>query len=133
MRKGNWPANLPCPYTETETVTPSELQVNGATYRDDLLEGFTEHFSTLATPTTNPNFDEAYSKQVEADVKAIHETCSKLHSAAIPITKYEVSTAISKLKNKKAKDEDELISENLKLAGPHLSSFLIVFNNAIGW
>ena len=109
---------------KTPLSSPTELMVNGKVYEENFIDAWTEHFSNLAVPKSNPHFDEQYKEQVETDVKAIHNLCENISTHHVPITKFEVSKAIDELKNKKAKDEDGLVSENLKLAGPWLSSFL---------
>ena len=76
---------------KTADQAPSELYVNGTVYKEDLLEAWSEHFSTLAIPSKNPNFDQDYLNQVIEDVKHIHHICSKLPENPIPITVFEVA------------------------------------------
>ena len=111
-------------------VTPSELNVNGVIHKENLIDAWTEHFSKLAIPSDNPHFDDSYLTQVTEDIEKIHTICDNL-APHLPITKFEVNKAVSQLKNKKAKDENGLIAENLKLAGPHLISFLTSLINCI--
>ena len=115
--------------TNQEPIT--QLEVNGTVYTDDLLEAWTTHFSTLAVPGNSPHFDDEFKRQVEADVKAIHATCSKIKSQHIPITMYEISKAIDQLKKKKAKDENNLVAEHLHHGGPNLTRFLTNLINRI--
>ena len=61
----------------------------------------------------DPYFDEEFTTQVDADVKAIHLLYNRITQQHIPITAFKVSQAISQLKNKKAKDEEGLVAENL--------------------
>ena len=109
----------------------SELEVNGTVFKDDLLEAWTSHFSTLAVPGKSPHFDEEFNRQVEADVKAIHTICDRIDSQHIPITMFEISKAIERMKKRKAKDEDNLVAEHLQHGGPNLSRFITNLINRI--
>ena len=64
-------------------------------------------------------------------MRAIHILCNKIEANHIPITMYEVSNAIEKLKRGKAKDEDGLVAEHLKEGGPSLIKFITCLINRI--
>ena len=116
---------------QTRKEVPIELEVNGRTYSDTLLEPWTEHFSSLASPSHDQYFNEDFTTQVDADVKAIQLMCDRINWQHIPITANEVGQAIRQLKNKKAKDEEGIVAENLKLGGPNISIFITKLINMI--
>ena len=116
---------------QTPQSTITELEVNGVTHQGDLLGAWTSHFSSLATPKPSTVFDEDYKTQVEEDVKAIHRLCDMITCESIPITQFEVSEAIAKLKRNKAQDEEHLVAESLQHGGPPLINFLTQIINKI--
>ena len=116
---------------KTTSNTPPSLEVNGKVYRENLLNAWTDHFSTLAAPSDNEYFNEEFKQQVEEDVAVIENICKNIHSTNIPISRFEVKHAVDKLKNRNAKDEDGLIAENLKYAVPNLLSLLTSMINKI--
>ena len=56
----------------------NELQVNGNTYysKDDILEGFIEHFQALAKSNDVPRFDKKYGELVQDEIREIIDPCS---------------------------------------------------------
>ena len=116
---------------KSESSDPPHLEVNGKTYEGELLEAWTDHFSSLAVSTPNAKFNATYDEQTKKDVESISDTCQLISSNSIPITRFEIDEAIRELKNKKAKDECRLVAENLKHAGPNLLSFLTSIINSI--
>ena len=116
----------------TSQVQTNELEVNGTVYKDELLPGWTEHFCSLSQPLNDSHFDEEYNNQIKEEIKVITSLCDRIHSCHVPITTYEIEQAISRLKNRKAKDETNLVSEHLKLGGNSLLRFLkLIINNIV--
>ena len=102
-----------------------ELILDGVSHTDQLQEIWREHFSRLAAPQINPFFIEEYSEVVENDKNNIKDMLAKCHPVlSIPITKTEVSLAISKLKKNKAADEDGLTAEHFLYAQQPIVTFL---------
>ena len=109
---------------KTPQTNTSEIEVDGILYKENILEGWTEHFSSLAQPLEDPFFNEEYNILVQEDCQIISLICSKIQSLHIPITTGEIDEAIQKLKNNKAKDETGLVSEHLKLGRYCLQKYL---------
>lgn len=115
------------PHTET-----TELEANGSIYKDeDILDGWTDHFASLATPSQDPHFNEEYNEQVKEELEVISQLCKKIHTQNTEITSMEIKEALAELKNNKAEDETHLVSEHLKLGGDGLEDFLKKIINKI--
>ena len=59
----------------------NELHVDGKVYNDfgeGVLQGWFQHFKSLAEPSVNADFDEKYKKQVDAEVNEIIDMCCSL-------------------------------------------------------
>ena len=109
---------------KTTSIEITELEVNGITYKGDLLPAWTNHFKSLAEPLQDPNFDDEYDRLVKEDLCNIETICRNIIADHIPITVLEIQEAISHLKTKKAKDETGLVSEHLKMGGYHLEKYI---------
>ena len=107
------------------------LEYEGKKYFDDLLPVWTRHFGSLAQPSNNPYFDEAYSKQVSQDVDIIKSATSNPTPSSVPITNIEVKHIISQLKKKKAKDEFDLSSEHIIYGGGAMSTYIAKILNSV--
>ena len=105
------------------------LVVNGTELEspDEIRKGWAEHFQELATPLSNPKFDEQYKQMVDADVQKKEEESSPID----PVSVKEVKTALKRLNNNKAEDIMGLTAEHCKLAGHELSDFLTCFLNYV--
>ena len=57
----------------------NEVTVNGSTCKTDteLLQGWRQHFASLATPTDSADFDKKYRHQVYDEIAEIMDICSK--------------------------------------------------------
>ena len=112
-----------------------QLVVNGTELEspDEIRKGWSEHFQELATPMSNPKFDEQYTckQMVDADVEVIEQICKEEISPIDPVSVKEVKTALKRLNNNKAVDIMGLTAEHLKLAGHELSEFLTCFLNYV--
>ena len=55
----------------------NELTVNGQLYKQDsdMLNGWRDHFKTLATPSEDGDFDNKYSKMVSEELPIIVDIC----------------------------------------------------------
>ena len=102
------------------------LVVNGTELEspDEIRKGWAEHFQELATPLSNPKFDEQYKQMVDADVQVIEQICKEESSPTDPVSVKEVKTALKRLNNNKAVDIMGLTAEHFKLAGQFLTCFL---------
>ena len=109
------------------------LVVNGKEREspDEIRTGWAEHFQELATPLSNPRFDEKYKQMVDADVEVIEQICKEDNIRMDPITEKEVKAALKRLNNNKAVDVMGLTAEHFKLAGQELSVFLTCFLNYV--
>ena len=68
--------------------------------------------------------------EVEQDIKAIYLLCNKITLPHIPIRNYKVLHVTDKM-NFNAKDEEDHVTENLKLVGLRLISFITKIINRI--
>ena len=109
------------------------LVVNGTELEspDEIRKGWAEHFQELATPLSNPKFDEQYKQMVDADVHVIEQICKEESSPIDSVSVREVKTALKRLNNNKAVDIMGLTAEHFKLAGHELSEFLTCFLNYV--
>jgi hypothetical protein len=87
------------------------------------LDAWTEHFSELATPASKPHFDDKYKQYIQQNL-CIIDNIDNTQSQFDPITTGEVEMAIRNLKSGKARDEDGLSAEHLKLAGSAVAETL---------
>jgi endonuclease/exonuclease/phosphatase family metal-dependent hydrolase len=110
-----------------------ELKVDNDTYHDDILSGWTLHFSKLAQPTVNLKYDIEFQEQAKRDVSNIQHLISSTPSLPhIPLTKYEVKLAVNQLKKKKAVDGMNIVTEHLQLGGDAVINFMThLFNKII--
>lgn len=108
-----------------------ELFYNGKLYTDDLLPIWREHFATLATPSTDPNFNIDSLNMATEDVANLSKLCETSTLPPIPITKAEVARAIQSLKKKKASDGSGLSAEHLQMAIDPITSFLTPIINEV--
>ena len=93
-----------------------------ASSTEELLDVWSNHFATLAKPSTNSNFDPSF-KEVAADVVLLAETLYQAEDSRHefhPITLGETLAALKKLNLSKSPDAFGLTAEHLKLAPPQL-------------
>lgn len=113
------------------TQEVNELLLNNVTHTEDLLTAWTDHFSSLAQPQKDPNFDDEFLAEAEKEVQYLTYLCEKIASEQIPITVLEVQEAIKKLKKKKAQDDDELAAEHIIYGGRVITEFITKIINCI--
>ena len=82
----------------------NELSVNGQVYKTDItiLDGWRDHFKSLATPSNEIDSDKKYSKLVEDEIPVIIELCKD--TPATIISSEQVKKAIKSLNRGKAAD-----------------------------
>ena len=106
-----------------------ELFYQGKLYSDDLLPVWQHHFATLATPSPQPNYNDFSFNLACENVTNINKIMDVNPTPPIPLTKYEITSAIRSLKKNKAKDSNGLAAEHFQFALHTVSSFLTpVFN-----
>ncbi|MCG7875776.1 MAG: reverse transcriptase domain-containing protein [Candidatus Thiodiazotropha endolucinida] len=95
-----------------------ELHVGGQIYsQDNILNGWFEHFSNLATKKDNDNFDIKFLKMVEQEVKVIYSQCLKTDQDINPVTDNEIIGAINSLNRGKAPDTYGVTAEHVYYGG----------------
>ena len=109
--------------------TVSCLNYEGKLHSGDPLPVWTNHFSTLALPSENVNYNDNYKAQVENDIALIRKI--ETPTTSIPITSYEVGQIIDNLKKKRSADEYSLCAEHLIHGGKPVINFLTGIINAI--
>ena len=88
---------------------------------DDIRDAWRDYFHKLGTPDPNPQFDDSYLKQVEADIDVITQLNeNSCEGSPVPITTEEVNQAIKQLNNGKAADDHGIQAEHIKKAGTAL-------------
>jgi hypothetical protein len=118
----------------TETLYTEKLVVKEKTYENEaILEGWYEHFSTLAQPIENENYDENYRLDTEFDLICIEETIKNgLNQEKLTQFTYkELTKAISSLNTGKAADLYGITAEHLKNGGTLLNNALLQIMNGI--
>ena len=102
----------------------NELHVDGKVYSDagsGILEGWFEHFKSLATPSENPDFDDNYKQLVDSEVREIIDMCSNLNTESQElVTRQQVEEAIISLNRGKAPDVYGLTAEHFLYGGEAL-------------
>ena len=91
---------------------------------DALITVWSEHFSTLATPSVNTMYDEMYSKSTSEVVTLIEDARARKPPIDISISPSEISKAIKSLNSGKSADIYGITAEHLKYASPLLAPFL---------
>ena len=110
-------------------ICVNELNVGDSTYStsSEVLQGWREHFSKLATPNDTLRKDHAYKQLVKTEMLEIFDICT--HMANSPtnietITVPEVKEAISSLNKNKAADIYGIVAEHILYGGKVLLEFL---------
>ena len=112
---------------ETTNSTTDKLIIDNTTFQGDVWH---EHFSKLAKPSSNPNFNDTRQLSAEYNVNLIS---ANVKNAQLPfkVIKHEVTVAISGLKRKKASDIQNLAAEHLQVCPQIISTFLTPVLNQI--
>ena len=100
----------------------NELHVGDKVFNTSsrILEGFREHFQTLASPSDDPSYDKNYSDLVEMEVREIQELCTKHPTNNRQITPEQVKKAISSLNRGKVADIYDVTAEHFLHGGEEL-------------
>ena len=59
-------------------------------YKNEILEGWQNHFGQFAEKAKNPLFDDQYSAQVNSELLEIIDICKKDNTEVQPVTEKEV-------------------------------------------
>ena len=113
------------------TQQVNELVYDEVRHTGDLLPVWTNHFSSLAQPQDDDHFDQDFQLRCSQEVQHMVYLCTQFAINQIPITVHEVSQATAKLKKRKAKDDEDLVSEHLIHGGRPLAAFLCKIINQI--
>ncbi len=118
---------------KSQNLNTKELFYNGILHTDDLLHVWQSHFSSLATPSIQPNFTMERFDRACTNIKNISNIIGNSTPLTIPITLAEVKHAMKILKKKKAKDGASLTAEHLQAAIQPIAAFLTpIINQIIG-
>ena len=111
------------------------LSVNGNIYKteDDILHGWQEHFSNLATPSCDDDFDDQYRQQVHREMREIIDLCSKYGNPNDfeHITESQIQEAIGSLNKGNTPDYHGVQVEHLLYGGEELLKYLTLLVNSI--
>ena len=115
-----------------KSTKAGNIVVDGTLITDDdeLMYHWRKHFSSLALPSSNDEFDDEYKTQFKLNVENI-EKCIHEKGLHIKITEYEVINAIQQLKNNKAADSVGVTAEHIKKAIYVVSPILTFIINKI--
>lgn len=118
---------------KTPDADTLELLDNGTLYTDidNVLDIWTKHFSTLATPQQHPEFDDNIKDLVDENILLIE---GKLHLQPEPadlVTREETFNAIRSLNLGRAKDVHGLKAEHLRHADLEVLDPLVNIFNSI--
>ena len=88
------------PNTATQVLVYDGETLSGSS---NIAAGFTSHFQSLATPSTNDEFDADHFTQVQVDVLVMEGSCRKVSGSLEPaiVTSKEITGIIKSLKNVK--------------------------------
>ena len=102
---------------EKQKYCVNELSVNGEVLKTDteILQGWQQQFSALATPSNDADFDVKYRQQVHCEIAEIMDICSSCpeQGELESITFEQVKEAISCLNKGKAPDYHGVQAEHL--------------------
>ncbi|MCG7866749.1 MAG: hypothetical protein JAY74_10300 [Candidatus Thiodiazotropha taylori] len=100
----------------------NELKVGDKVFttKSEILEGFREHFCSLASPSDDPSFDGRHSDLVKMEVNEILEMCSKSYMELKQVTQDQVKKAIFSLNRGKAADVYGVTAEHFLHGGENL-------------
>ncbi|MEW8547754.1 MAG: reverse transcriptase family protein, partial [Candidatus Thiodiazotropha sp.] len=111
----------------------NELRVGDKIYtsKEEILDGFREHFSSLATPSGDSSFDTKHGNLVKMEVNEILDMCVEGHRDTKPVTQEQVKRAISSLNRGKAADIYGITAEHFLHGGPELLQITTDIINSI--
>ena len=94
-----------------------DLQVGDTTFNGEnqMLQGFKEHFESLANDSTNAKYDDKYHTQVDNESQSIKEMVKKTNFEQISTD--ELKKAVSQINTCKSADYYGLTIENVLYAG----------------
>lgn len=90
-----------------------------------VLEAWTNHFAKLATPASDPSFEENHYKSVNSDFLIIEQLASVLPRQHPDISLADVLRAINRLNSGKAADIHGLAPEHIKLTAEVCAPLLV--------
>ena len=93
----------------------SELRVGDEVFRteQDILIGWQQHFKTLASPITEPSFDNSYKNLTEMEFREIIDLCQNSSIQENPFSEKEIQTTIRALNKGKSVDIYIVSAEHL--------------------
>ena len=83
---------------KSKSIITSELILDGKTYTEDLMPAWVKHFSRLATPIDEENYNNQRMTLAEKNLQLLEDIIPKQNELKIPISEYEVKQAINDLK-----------------------------------
>ena len=97
----------------------------------EIREGWANYFKQLSTPSSSPVFVNEHKQLIENDVQTLLDLQNKSVVPENYASADEIFDAMMKMKNGKAADELNLMSEHLKLGGPTICNVLKVLFDRI--
>ena len=103
------------------------------TDQEDIVAAWKDYYSALLSPSTDPDFDDAFKDMVEQRlIEMVEESKHRLNVLTEhPLTCKEIATLCHSLKAKKASGWDMIEPEHVKFGGTKLVSVLTGIYNAI--
>ncbi|KAK3102589.1 hypothetical protein FSP39_012434 [Pinctada imbricata] len=100
---------------------------------DEIREGWAGYFEELSRPKIIETFDVEYKEQVETDMKCIQQTCeAQQDRSKLDLTHEHILEVVTKLKNGKSADENNITAESIKFGGSVLIDYLqILFGKIV--
>ena len=98
---------------------------------EDILQVWKNHFASLGTPATSPNFDQNHYDMVNEKINELVATRDTDDFTMNNFTYEEVAKGISTLNSGKAPGYDGMTKEHLKYAGPNMVKVLVLLFNWI--
>ena len=100
---------------------------------NDIREGWAGYFEELSRPKNAETFDVEYKEQVEIDIKCIEQKCqAQQDESKLDISHEHILEIVSKLKNGKSADENNITAESIKFGGTVLIDYLqILFTKIV--
>jgi len=102
-----------------------------ATTHNEILQTWTEHFSTLATPKTLDHYDHQFKQNVDLEILCIKNLLQDSEVSIEPVEPKRIENIIKRLTSNKAADIRGITAEHLKLGGKPVINYITNLINNI--
>ena len=113
----------------------NKLSVDNTVYKSDreILSAWRQHFSSLATPTDNQDFDEEYRQQVASEMLDIMDICNSLpaQNPEDTVSELQVKEAIEAMNRVKSADIHGVTVEHFLYGGDALLQKVTAIINSV--